>query len=673
MCAARVAAHTPFSAAIATAQHANNLFFDVNTACSSRASVKVPEISARGGYVSQSDAESDSFASSKKPLCCMISNQEATLSSEETWLARRGPALAAIPIPNPTMFILDAYVTTAPRSSAKTCVPDEAPIPSGKFEPDGVYRGVIVGRKHDGSRIVREVNGWKPHIYVRMPASWSETRCNALATSVGGRVVTMPNAKGYDIDKHGRRRTFRYVRISYKDSRSMRNANYMFKVADNGYRASPSKQDPQICRWVCNIMSEEDLDVEEAWQKESEVQDALSADKYAFTMANCVKGSGGIGLEQSLLNFVGASPGEWIDASSLDRCEEQLPPPALRLASFDIEVTSGTAGDPYPRPFPASHRHSDAVVNISFALASFRDGRSVIDDVVVLCLGETEDTPAPYGDSLTSKGHTYALPMPRFVCFDTESELITAFAQIVSEVDVLLGYNSNGFDLPFLYDRANLLRLCHNMSEQELVDMWRNKPNNRDDAFALYKITDEDGVRQMHATMTPQPPCGLHSKLCGALPSTCVEGRRHVFSSSQAGDSDTFRFRCPGLSVVDMWWVLKQNPGLRLSSYKLDVVAERFLGSKKLDIGSYDAIFRAYDRPNPKARGEIAAYCGYDAVLPLLLSDYFNGTLDDLQLCVQTHLPMYRVAQGGMSARLMGRVAWEAQQERVALNGMFNS
>ena len=97
-------------------------------------------------------------------------------------------------------------------------------------------------------------------------------------------------------------------------------------------------------------------------------------------------------------------------------------------------------------------------------------------------------------------------------------------------------------------------------------------------------------------------------------------------------------------------------------------VAEKFIGHKKLDIGSYDAIFKAYESKDPDALSEIASYCAIDAVLPLMLCNHFNAITEDLSLCVETRLPPYRVAQGGMTARLMGRIAWECQQAGVALN-----
>lgn len=134
------------------------------------------------------------------------------------------------------------------------------------------------------------------------------------------------------------------------------------------------------------------------------------------------------------------------------------------------------------------------------------------------------------------------------------------------------------------------------------------------------------------------------------------------------GDLDQFKCRTPGISFVDLWSVLKSNPGLRLSSYKLDVVAEKFLSHRKVDIGSYDQIFRAYDAENPVLRSQIATYCAVDSVLPLMLSQYFNATVDDLSLAVETRLPLYRIAEGGMSVRLMGRVSWECLQAGVAMN-----
>ena len=51
-----------------------------------------------------------------------------------------------------------------------------------------------------------------------------------------------------------------------------------------------------------------------------------------------------------------------------------------------------------------------------------------------------------------------------------------------------------------------------------------------------------------------------------------------------------------------------------------------------------------------------------------MLQQYFCTTLDDLSLAVETRLPFYRIAEGGMQVRLMGRISWECRQSGVVMN-----
>jgi DNA polymerase delta subunit 1 len=46
-------------------------------------------------------------------------------------------------------------------------------------------------------------------------------------------------------------------------------------------------------------------------------------------------------------------------------------------------------------------------------------------------------------------------------CFDTEREMMTAYSKFIVEVDpdVIIGYNIMNFDFPFLFDRAQALKL----------------------------------------------------------------------------------------------------------------------------------------------------------------------------------------------------------------------
>ena len=362
------------------------------------------------------------------------------------------------------MFVLDAFVDVVhplkvnggkgtgfkrsqnPRISSPD---DEAPIPTGRKPPSGVYRGTIIGRSPEGERITRVVSSWVPYIYVRMPSTWSNDLSRRFARNVKGVIQMMSHAKGFDLDlasfartgEH-KRRKFMYMKLKFRHSREMETSKYKFSTGDYGSRDGGPRQDMQLKRWLMKCMPYAGVGSydERVSESESAVESALS-DPYAFTTANKVIGSGGIGLEQSLLNFIGIAPGEWLDLTTMRRASEQPAPPTLLVSSFDIETNSGKAGDPYPRPFSVAHKAHNAAFQISVVNSEYKNGRCTITDTVVLCLGDTSPSKELPVNTMTVKGVVYHIPKPVIRTFASESELLTEFAVLMSRVDFCMGYN----------------------------------------------------------------------------------------------------------------------------------------------------------------------------------------------------------------------------------------
>jgi hypothetical protein len=132
-------------------------------------------------------------------------------------------------------------------------------------------------------------------------------------------------------------------------------------------------------------------------------------------------------------------------------------------------------------------------------------------------------------------------------CFKGEADMLLAFVELVRSVDpdVLLGYNIFGFDMAYMHDRA-----------KELMG-----------------------------------PSGCAARFCrfgrvAGLPSKYVEQK---LSSSALGDNVLKYLDMHGRVVVDLMKVVQRDH--RLDSYKLDSVAEHFLGMHKHDVSPND-VFR---------------------------------------------------------------------------------
>lgn len=82
------------------------------------------------------------------------------------------------------------------------------------------------------------------------------------------------------------------------------------------------------------------------------------------------------------------------------------------------------------------------------------------------------------------------------------------------------------------------------------------------------------------------------------------------FSSNQKGTSKIFKLHLPGRCVFDSYDIMKDQHNE--ASYKLDNLAEKYLGTKKIDM-DYDLIYPKYH--DAKGRVDLAVYCVKDAWL----------------------------------------------------------
>jgi hypothetical protein len=147
--------------------------------------------------------------------------------------------------------------------------------------------------------------------------------------------------------------------------------------------------------------------------------------------------------------------------------------------------------------------------------------------------------------------------------FDREEDMLEAFVDLVTAIDpdVLLGYNIFGFDLSYMHDRAGEL------------------------------MGEAGRAARFHR----------FGRIRG-LPSAYVEQK---LSSSALGDNVLKYLDMHGRIVVDLMKVVQRDH--RLDSYKLDAVAEHFLGDRKHDVSPSD-VFRL-QRGTAADRRVIAEYC----------------------------------------------------------------
>ncbi|GBG29591.1 DNA polymerase delta catalytic subunit [Hondaea fermentalgiana] len=227
----------------------------------------------------------------------------------------------------------------------------------------------------------------------------------------------------------------------------------------------------------------------------------------------------------------------WVKASAVEPLGgPDAPLYVPRNMYFDIECLSDD-----PDSFPTSDRCP--VFQISYVVS---EGTDKVLESGVLCLRETA-------------GYT---------SFATEQQLLLAFAQLLRKFrpDVLQGYNSNNFDLPYILDRMDAAGVPF---ARELSRRKRFR----------------------------------------------VQYQRKTSESRQAGASDVTSFLTPGLTLLDQFAVLKGDVTLRLRSYSLKAVCEHFFRGQenKEDLRYRDipGLFAS----GSEGRAKIASYCLQDSAL----------------------------------------------------------
>ena len=455
--------------------------------------------------------------------------------------------------------VLDAYTCKSllPRELA------EAPLPHAGWVRNTGFYGYLIGRSADGGRVVKNVVGWAPSVTVRMPRDWDEESENEFLerlerTYDGVRVVYKKLAKGF-VPGSNLHEPARHKFVVLKLKQSWQEG--ILKMVTTEQKAKWLTQTLRMpSHMLDDVITGTNFDV---------------SDKFGYS---------GINMDDLFLCDLGITTGTWISVPDNGRKTVQLSSirvhddleevPPIVVASFDLEVVSGKAGTPYPRPFPKAHRVSDKIVQCGFVKAVHIAGKTEVSEVHVWCLGEPGTT-QPNDDLIvptppvTVKGDDVrTIPPPIITCFATEAELLNRFADEVRQVDVLTGFNISGFDLPYLFLRANAIRWFRHDARG-----GRGKPPKDIQEEFYSRLGGLADAKEYFGSQ--QPECHLH--YLSPISGLSCEGRMSLYKSEQQGEIKTFRLRVPGVALCDMWTFFKTSVAHKLSSYKLDVISENIL------------------------------------------------------------------------------------------------
>lgn len=210
-------------------------------------------------------------------------------------------------------------------------------------------------------------------------------------------------------------------------------------------------------------------------------------------------------------------------------------------------------------------------------------------------------------------------------CFDTEEDMIQGWKELLTRVDpdIITGYNIFGFDMDYLWSRVRELHM--------------------EDTFAI-------GLGRLNARRT-----------------TLLEQR---LASSALGDNILKYIDMDGIVSIDMFKVMQRDQ--KLDSYKLDHVAQVFLGDKKDDLKPRE-IFEKY-QGDATDRCVIAKYCLQDCALVNRLMHKLKVLENNIGMGNVCSVPLSYLFMRGQGVKIFSLVAKECRSKQYlipVLKGAF--
>jgi DNA polymerase delta subunit 1 len=210
-------------------------------------------------------------------------------------------------------------------------------------------------------------------------------------------------------------------------------------------------------------------------------------------------------------------------------------------------------------------------------------------------------------------GETDEIPNGEVWEYPTERDMLEGFSEFLRDegVDMMTGWNTFGFDYNYIMQRA-VMQKC---------------------APEFYQLGKLKGVD-----------------------SELVIKR---LSSNALGDNLLKIIPMPGRYNFDLFQEVKREK--KLESYKLDFVAETFLGEHKLDV-DHKQIFASFRSGVPSELGKVAEYCIQDTLLPHRLCDRLATILNLIEMAKATWVPMSYLSERGQQIKVFSQLTRKARE-----------
>lgn len=203
--------------------------------------------------------------------------------------------------------------------------------------------------------------------------------------------------------------------------------------------------------------------------------------------------------------------------------------------------------------------------------------------LISYAIGKGSEPPVYYSLLLKSPRVTDDIPpRPNLTIFACEIDLLQTFRRVfmATDPDFIIGFNINGFDIPYMLTRASRLGIA---------------------GFA-------------YMTRIPTHP---------------MVARKRERSSKGKGVQQLSEISCPGRISLDIMHIAKES--LSLNGYSLNEVADNYNLGTKLDM-PYEEIFPCF-HGTAETRAKLVEYCEHDVFLPMKIEDISSVIMKMIGRC----------------------------------------
>lgn len=170
------------------------------------------------------------------------------------------------------------------------------------------------------------------------------------------------------------------------------------------------------------------------------------------------------------------------DVDPVVRCLEQEyqryagTPPSLHVAFFDIETSFNQATGGWSQPSEAKNYITSISVYLQWS-------------GTMLCLAIPPET-------LTKEeAEKIANEVGNVILFDKELDMLSAFMDVIEDADIVSGWNSAGYDIPYIVNRIKQVMGRH---EARRLCLWGQEPKARSFEFGGKEVPTYDLIGRIH-------------------------------------------------------------------------------------------------------------------------------------------------------------------------------